>query len=74
MHFRDTYRLWYWTMLSTRYRLELTDICCRIISNDTVTLEERIWMKKLCDVNLQAKSIAESLLCPYKVEDSAGER
>ncbi len=61
-------------MLSTRYRLELTDICCRIISNDTVTLEERIWMKKLCDVNLQAKSIAESLLCPYKVEDSAGER
>ena len=74
MQFRDTYRLWYWTMLSTRYRLELTDICCRIISNDTVTLEERIWMKKLCDVNLQAKSIAESLLCPYKVEDSAGER
>ena len=37
MHFRDTYRLWYWTMLSTKYRLELTDICCRIISDDTVT-------------------------------------
>ena len=71
---RVLYRLVIWTMLSTRYRLELTDICCRIISNDTVTLEERIWMKKLCDVNLQAKSIAESLLCPYKVEDSAGER
>ena len=66
-----TFRLWYWTMLSTKYRLELTDICCRIISNDTVTLEERIWMKKICDVNLHAKSIAESLLCPYKVEDSA---
>ena len=71
MHFKDTSRLWYWTMLSTRYRLELTDICCRIISNDTVTLEERIWMKKICDVNHHAKSIAEALLCPYKVEDSA---
>ena len=66
-----TFRLWYWTMLSTKYRLELTDICCRIISNDTVTLEERIWMKKICYVNHHAKSIAESLLCPYKVEDSA---
>ena len=71
MHFRDVYSLWYWNMLSTNYRLNLTDICCRIISNDTVTLEERIWMKKICDVNLHAKSIAESLLCPYKVEDSA---
>ena len=69
------YRLMYWTMLSTNYRNHLIDICCRIISTDgEVDLEERIWMKKLCDVNLQAKSIAESLLCPYKVEDSAGER
>ena len=59
-----TFRLWYWTMLSTKYRLELTDICCRIISNDTVTLEERIWMTKLCEKNPTAKSIAESLLCP----------
>ena len=58
------YRLQYWTMLSTKYRLELTDICCRIISNDTVTLEERIWMTKLCEKNPTAKSIAESLLCP----------
>ena len=66
-----TFRLWYWTMLSTKYRLELTDICCRIISNDSVSLEERIWMKKICDANPHAKSLAESLLCPYKVEDSA---
>ncbi len=66
-----TFRLWYWTMFSTRYRLELTDICCRIISNDTVTLEERIWMKKICDVNHHAKSLAESLLCPDKIEDRA---
>jgi hypothetical protein len=58
-------------MLSTKYRLELTDICCRIIANDTVSLDERIWMKKLCDANLQARQLAESLLCPYKVEDSA---
>ena len=71
MHFKDTYRLWYWTKLSTRDRLELTDICCRIISDDVVSLDERIWMKKLCDANLHARELAESLLCPYKVEDSA---
>ena len=58
-------------MLSTRYRLELTDICCRIISDDVVSLDERIWMKKLCDANLHARELAESLLIPYKVEDSA---
>ena len=58
-------------MLSTRYRLELTDICCRIISDDVVSLDERIWMKKLCDANLHARELAESLLCPYKIEDRA---
>ncbi len=62
-----TFKLIYWTMLSTNYRLELTDICCRIVSGDTVTLEERIWMKKLCDNNRHAKEIAESLLCPDKI-------
>ena len=66
------YRLHYWTMLSTNYRNNIIDICCRMISTDgEVALEERIWMKKICDVNHHAKSIAESLLCPYKVEDSA---
>ena len=57
-------------MLSTNYRLQLTDICCRMITNDApeVTLEERIWMTKLCDANSSAKSLVESLLCPYKVE------
>ncbi len=55
-------------MLSTKYRLELTDICCRMISDGPVTLDERIWMNKLCEKNPTAKSIAESLLCPYKVE------
>ena len=55
-------------MLSTRYRLELTDICCRIIDAPQVTLEERIWMNKLCDHNLHARELVCALLCPYKVE------
>ena len=63
-------------MLSTKYRLELTDICCRMITDDgvPVSLEERIWMKKLCDANTHARELASSLLCPYKVEDNVGER
>ena len=58
-------------MLSTKYRLELIDICCRMLTTDgvPVSLKERIWMTKLCEKNTSAKSIAESLLCPYKVED-----
>tara|TARA_B100001250_G_scaffold97335_1_gene81597 strand:+ start:114 stop:296 length:183 start_codon:yes stop_codon:yes gene_type:complete len=57
-------------MLSTKYRLELTDICCRMITTDgvPVSLEERIWMTKLCNANVSAKALVESLLCPYKVE------
>ena len=61
-------------MLSTNYRLKLTDICCRMITTDgvPVTLDERIWMNKLCENNSQAKSIAEQLLCPNTVgEDVA---
>ena len=61
-------------MSSTNYRLKLTDICCRMITTDgvPVTLEERIWMNKLCEHNAQAKSIAEQLLCPNTVgEDVA---
>ena len=66
---RVLYRLVYWTMLSTNYRLELTDICCRMITDDgvPVSLEERIWMKKLCDVNPHARELASSLLCPNTV-------
>ncbi len=58
-------------MLSTKYRLELTDICCRMITDDgvPVSLSERIWMKKLCEKNIQARDLRDSLLCPYKVED-----
>ena len=54
--------------LSTNYRLQLTDICCRMITTDgvAVTLEERIWMNKLCEHNNHAKSLVEALLCPSK--------
>jgi len=67
---RVLYRLVYWTMLSTNYRLQITDICCRMITDDgvPVSLDERIWMKKLCDVNPSAKGLVESLLCPDKIE------
>ena len=56
-------------MLCTKYRLELTDICCRLMSQGPVTLDERIWMNKLCDHNLHAKELAGALLCPDFVED-----
>ena len=55
-------------MLSTKYRVLLTDICCSIISEDTVTIEERMWMNKLCEHNQQAKDLRSSLLCPDLLE------
>ena len=56
-------------MLSTKYRLELTDICCRMVTTDgvEVTLEERIWMNKLCEHNLHARDLRDSYLCPNKI-------
>ena len=54
--------------LSTRYRNNLIDICCRMISRDDVSLDERIWMNKLCDHNQQAKDLRSSLLCPDLLE------
>ncbi len=62
-------------MLSTKYRLELTDICCRMITDDgvEVSLKERIWMNKLCERNVQARDLRDSLMCPYKIEDSEPE-
>ena len=58
-------------MLSTKYRLELTDICCRMITDDgvEVTLEERIWLNKLCEHNVSARELRDSLLCPYKINE-----
>ena len=59
--------------LSTKYRNRIVDICCRMISTDgEVDLDERIWMYKLCEHNMQAKSLAEQLLCPNTIgEDVA---
>ena len=58
-------------MLSTNYRLKLTDICCRMITTDgiPVTLDERIWMNKLCEHNRHARDLASSMLCPNTVGD-----
>ena len=49
--------------LSTKYRNEIVDICCRIISTDgEVSLNERICMNKLCEHNNHAKELVSSLL------------
>lgn len=48
--------------LSTRYRNDIIDICCRIISDDSVLLHERVWMNKLCAVNPSARSLRDDLL------------
>ena len=49
--------------LSTKYRNEIVDICCRIISTDgEVSLNERIWMNKLCEHNNHSKELVSSLL------------
>jgi len=46
------------------------DICCRILSTDgTVELNERIWMNKLCEHNLQARELAGALVCPDFIPD-----
>ena len=55
--------------LSTKYRNQLVDICCRMISTDgEVTLQERIWMNKLVESNKHAKDLVASLLCPDEIE------
>ena len=56
--------------LSTKYRNEIIDICCRIISTDgEVSLNERIWMNKLCDHNNHAKELVGSLLSDDMIEE-----
>ena len=60
-------------MLSTNYKNQIIDICCRMISTDgEVSLQERIWMNKLCEHNNHAKELVGSLLCPDLVEDMDG--
>ena len=57
-------------MLSTKYRNRIVEICCRMISTDEeVDLDDRIWMNKLCEHNLQARDLRNSLLCPDKIEN-----
>ena len=50
--------------LSTAYRLELTDILCRMITTDgvEVSLDERIWMNKLIQHNKSAKGIHDAMI------------
>jgi len=48
-------------MLSTNYRLKLTDICCRLKLGRNVSLMERIWVYKLTRANNNARDIAERL-------------
>ena len=57
--------------LSTKYRNKLTDICCRMITTDgiPVSLDERIWMNKLCEHNGHARELAGAMLCPDFIED-----
>ena len=56
-------------MLSTNYRNKVIDICCRIVSTDgEVTLEERIWLHKLCDHNNHAKSLMCGIISEDKVD------
>ena len=55
--------------LNRRNELELVDICCRMISDARVTLQERMWMHHFVETNPEAKELAGALLCPYKVED-----
>ena len=45
-------------------RLELTDILCRMITDDgvPVTLEERVWMNKLITHNKSARAIHDAML------------
>ena len=55
-------------MLSTKYRNKIVDICCRMISTDgEVELNERIWMNKLCEHNLQARELAGAMRCPNTI-------
>ena len=54
-------------MLSTNYKNQIIDICCRMISTDgEVGLQERICMVKLCDTNEKARRIRDEMLKEQK--------
>tara|TARA_B100000925_G_scaffold94327_1_gene68616 strand:- start:401 stop:574 length:174 start_codon:yes stop_codon:yes gene_type:complete len=55
--------------MNKRDRLELTDICCRMMSTvGSVTLKERIWLNTLCEKNEAARDLAGAMLCPDIIE------
>tara|TARA_R100000426_G_scaffold69830_1_gene48515 strand:- start:434 stop:607 length:174 start_codon:yes stop_codon:yes gene_type:complete len=55
--------------MNKRDRLELTDICCRMMSTvGSVTLKERIWLNTLCQKNEAARDLAGAMLCPDIIE------
>ena len=56
-----TYRLFYWTMLSTNYKLCLTEICNSIKCEEKVSVEDRIWAMKLIEINKSAANIANCI-------------
>ena len=39
-----------------------------ITTDGEVSLEERIWMHKMCEKNDFAKEMVESMLCPDKID------
>tara|TARA_Y100001963_G_scaffold143049_1_gene213388 strand:+ start:553 stop:753 length:201 start_codon:yes stop_codon:yes gene_type:complete len=61
-----TYRLVYWTMLSKDFRLKLSEICCKVRLGRKVSLEDRIWVTKLCEEDKQAASIRDRLIRDYQ--------
>jgi len=44
-------------MLSTQYRLRLESICEKIVSHESVSLEDMIWAEKLAKSNRSAATI-----------------
>ena len=57
--------------LSKNYRLKLVEILYKMKLGRTVSLDDRIWMSKLTKANLHAHGLAENILCPDFVEDTA---
>ena len=52
-------------MLSRDYRLRLTEIACRVRLGRKTTLEERIWMHKLIEYDINARNIASNIIYPH---------
>jgi hypothetical protein len=54
-------------MLSKDSRLRVSEISCRIRLGREVTLDDRIWLNKICEHNKSAAGIRDRLLYrPFK--------